>query len=86
MSDYPTASYEYGHRIDRAERSAETYRIGGLMDQIDATRIIAEAFTEFCQVRPEYAEKMAHAVLARLAQADHAPILACRVYEADEDS
>lgn len=75
----PPTSYEYGHKIDRAERSEETYRIGGLMDMIDATEILKALFTELGH--GDRSEDLARAALARLTHAPDHPILACRVYE-----
>lgn len=83
MDDFPTASFEYGHKIDRAERSAETYRIGGLMDGIDAVEIAKTTLIEAFGVSAQRAETVARAIFARMCKAEHAPILACRVYEVE---
>lgn len=78
----PPTSYEYGHRIDRSERSEETYRIGGLMDMIDATEILKNTLGEIIPgVGAEQRERWAQAMLARLTNAPEHPLLVCRVYE-----
>jgi len=83
MDDYPIASFEYGHTPTRDERSAEVYRIGGLMDSIDAWEITKATLVEVGLI-PEHADAVSKAIFARLAQAPEAPILPCRVYEATE--
>lgn len=82
MTDYPIASYEYGHTPTRDERSAEVYRIGGLMDTIDAWQIAKDTLVEVGLI-PEHAEAISKAIFARLAAAPEAPILPCRVYEVE---
>lgn len=81
--DFPTASFEYGHRPTRDERSAEVYRIGGLMDTIDAWEITKQALMEI-GLTDEHADRVSKAIFARLADAPEAPILPCRIYDAPE--
>jgi hypothetical protein len=80
----PVASFDYGHQLDRDERSAELYRIGGLMDSVDAWTITAAALTELGDVDKASADQLARAIFARLAQAEGGPILPCRLTEVEQ--
>lgn len=81
--DYPTTSHEYGHSPTRDERSPEVYRIGGLMDQIDAWQITKDTLVEV-GLPAERADRVSKAIFARLVAAPESPILPCRVYEAED--
>lgn len=76
----PVASYEYGHVIDREERSAEVYRIGGLHDVVDAWAITEQVLKEV-GLPPESAERLARSIFARLGVADGGGIQPCRLTE-----
>jgi hypothetical protein len=80
----PVASFDYGHQLDRDERSAELYRIGGLMDSVDAWTITAAALNELGDVDKASADQLARAIFARLAQAEGGPILPCRLTEVEQ--
>lgn len=82
MSQYPTTSYEYGHSPTLDERSPEVYRIGGLIDIIDAWQITKDTLVEVGLI-PEHADRVSKAIFARLGNAPEAPILPCRVYEVE---
>jgi hypothetical protein len=73
----------YGEILTHEDRSDEVYRLGGLIDYVDALQIAEALFIEI-GLRPEGADRAARALFARLASADHGPLLVSRVYEVGE--
>lgn len=81
----PTASYEAGHVLDPEERSADVYRIGGLMDAIDAVEITAGTLMEAFGIPLERADRVARAIYARLSDAPGGAIQPCRLTEVEPE-
>lgn len=61
-------------------RSEDLYQIGGLCDDLDARKIIADTLADV--VSAEFGKQAASVIIARLAHAEP-PILLCRLYGVD---